>query len=337
MSDRIVEGPAIPVDRARSRIRAASVSLVVGIALLVAKLAAYAFTDSAAILSDALESIVNVVAAGMALFSVWYGSQPADEDHPYGHGKVEDFSAGVEGALIVLAALLIFRAAVPRFFDPHPLEGLGKGGILIGLATVANLLLGLYLVNSGRRNQSRALVADGKHVLADVVTSVGAVGALILVALTDWLWLDPLIACLIAVHIVVAGYKLIRESVGRLMDEADADVLDAVSAHLEAARRDHWIDVHELRAWWAGDTLHVDAHLVLPRYWSIERAHAAGDEFEAEIGMSTGTRSGAVVHVDPCRDVFCARCRVADCEIRVRELEDRRGWDREWMVRPVIE
>jgi cation diffusion facilitator family transporter len=337
VSDRLVEGPAIPLDRARARIRAAAISLVVALVLLGTKLAAYFFTGSAAILSDALESIVNVVAAGMALFSVWYGAQPADQDHPYGHGKVEDFSAGVEGALILLAAMLIFWAAIPRFFDPVPLESLGSGGILVGLATVANLLLGLYLVRTGRENQSRALIADGRHVLADVVTSVGAVGALVLVGLTGWLWLDPLIACVIAVHIVVAGFKLIRESVGRLMDEADEEVLQAVSEHLEQSRRPHWIDVHELRAWWAGDTLHVDAHLVLPRYWSIERAHAAGDEFEAEVGIAVGTRSGVVVHVDPCRDVFCARCRVEECEIRVRELEDRRPWDREWMVRPVIE
>jgi cation diffusion facilitator family transporter len=317
--------------------RAASISLLTAAVLLGTKFIAYRLTDSAAILSDALESIVNVAAAGMALFSVWYGAQPADADHPYGHGKVEDFSVGVEGALIVLAALGIFWSAVPRFFEPRPLESLGMGGVLISLATVANLLLGRYLIRAGREHHSKALVADGHHVLTDVVSSVGAVGALILVSITGWLWLDPFIACLIAVHILVAGFKLVRESVGRLMDEADSGALEHVASHLEATRRDHWIDVHELRAWWSGDTLHVDAHLVLPRYWSIERAHAAGDELETEVGIAVGARSGVVIHLDPCRDSFCAGCRVEPCEVRARARVDHRRWDRAWLVRRVSE
>jgi cation diffusion facilitator family transporter len=288
-------------------------------------------------LSDALESIVNVVAAAMALFSVWYGSQPADADHPYGHGKVEDFSAGVEGALIVLAALLIFRAAVPRFFDPRPIESLGSGGLLIAGATCANLLLGLYLVRAGRNHHSRALVADGHHVLADVVTSVGALGALILVGLTGWLWLDPAIACIIAIHIVIAGYRLIRESIGRLMDEADSEALDRLATHLEGVRRKDWIDVHELRAWWSGDTLHVDAHLMLPRYWMLDRAHSAGDQLEAEIAAAVREHGEAVVHVDPCRDSFCSRCRVDDCEIRAEAFRAKEPWTRESLVRVVDE
>jgi cation diffusion facilitator family transporter len=315
--------------------RAATVSLVVAAILLAVKLFAWRMTGSTAILSDALESIVNVVAAAMALFSVWYGSQPADSEHPYGHGKVEDFSAGVEGALIVLAALLIFRASVPRFFDPREIESLGPGGLLMSGAMVVNLLLGLYLLRAGREHSSKALVADGHHVLADVVTSVGAVGAIILIALTGWLWLDPLIACIIAVHIVVAGYRLIRESVGRLMDEADAEALDRVAEHLERERRTEWIDVHELRAWWSGDTLHVDAHLVLPRYWMLDRAHAAGDDLEAEIAEAMGEQAEAVVHVDPCHDRYCEGCAIEDCEIRAAEFSGTKRWARARVTRQV--
>ena len=338
MTDRDTpEGPSIQLHHPRARMRAASISLLVAAVLLGTKMMAYRLTGSAAILSDALESIVNVAAAAMALFSVWYGSQPADADHPYGHGKVEDFSVGVEGALIVLAALGIFWSAVPRFFAPRQLESIGMGSLLIGLATVVNLLLGLYLIRAGREHHSKALVADGRHVLTDVVSSVGAVGALIAVLVTGWLWLDPFIACLIAVHILVAGFKLVRESVGRLMDEADAGALDDLAVHLEQTRRGHWIDVHELRAWWSGDTLHVDAHLVLPRFWSIERAHAAGDELEAEVGTAIGARSGVVIHLDPCSDSFCAGCRVEQCEIRAHVHDDDRGWDRTWLVRRVPE
>ena len=177
------EEPSIPLHHIRARMRAASISLLTAGVLLATKFIAYRLTGSAAILSDALESIVNVAAAAMALFSVWYGAQPADADHPYGHGKVEDFSVGVEGALIVLAALGIFWSAVPRFFEPRPLESLGMGGLLISLATAANLLLGLYLVRVGREHHSKALVADGRHVLTDVISSVGAVGALIAVSI----------------------------------------------------------------------------------------------------------------------------------------------------------
>jgi len=331
------EGPSIPLHHIRARMRAASISLLTAGVLLAIKFIAYRLTGSAAILSDALESIVNVAAAAMALFSVWYGAQPADADHPYGHGKVEDFSVGVEGALIVLAALGIFWSAVPRFFAPRPLESLGMGGLLISLATAANLLLGLYLIRVGREHYSKALVADGRHVLTDVISSVGAVGALIAVSITGWLWLDPFIACLIAVHILVAGFKVVRESVGRLMDEADSGALEDVASHLERTRRDHWIDVHELRAWWSGDTLHVDAHLVLPRYWSIERAHIAGDELDAELVTAIGARSGVVIHLDPCRDSFCPGCRVEACEIRAHAHDDDRGWDRQWLVRRVPE
>ena len=321
--------------RVRMRQRAAIVSLVVAIVLFGTKFLAWTMTGSAAILSDALESIVNIVAAGMAWFSVWFGSQPADENHPYGHGKIEDFSAGVEGSLIVLAAIGILWSAVPRFFDPVVLQSIDRGVLLVLGAAIANAVLGWYLIREGREQHSRALEADGRHVLTDVWTSGGAIVALGLVTITGQLWIDPLMACLIAGSILVSGGRLIRESVGRLMDEADDEALDRIAAHLERHRRPQWVDVHELRAWWSGDVLHVDLHLALPRFWSIEQSHAEATALERVVGEAAGRRSSVVVHVDPCRSPSCPTCGVEGCPVRAYALEGEPEWTRERVTRRV--
>ncbi len=333
MSER--DRPAIdaPGHAARQRLRAASLSLVVALVLFGVKLQAWRLTHSTAVLSDALESIVNIVAAGLALFSVWYGSRPADDEHPYGHGKVEDFSAGVEGALIILAAGGILWSAIPRFFDPAVLESLDRGAALVIVATLVNAGLGWYLVRQGRRYHSRALMADGKHVLTDVYSSAGALLGLLVVGTTGWLWVDPLLACLIAGHILVSGFGLIRGSVGRLMDESDEETLERLAEQLRVHRRPEWIDVHELRAWWAGDLLHADLHLALPRYWTIERGHGEGDALESALVREWGGRASVVVHVDPCRDVWCRHCRVEDCPIRAEAFVEELPFDRDHLVR----
>lgn len=327
--------PSLMDRRHRSRMRAALLSLSMGIAIFALKYWAYSTTHSAAILSDALESIVNIVAAGLASYSVWLSAQPADENHPYGHGKVEDFSAGVEGALIVVAAGGILFAAIPRFFDPRPLTELGRGSVILAIATVMNCGLGWYLLRVGRREKSRALEADGKHVLADVVSSAAAFAAIFLVHWTSLAWLDPLIACLIAAHILGSGFKLIRESVRRLMDEADLELLDALAESLAEVRRPTWVDLHELRAWWAGDLLQVDCHLMLPRFWTIDEAHSTGDELEISIREAVGGRATVVVHVDPCRDQFCSQCAFAECGIRAAAFERQPVWDRHRLSRIV--
>ena len=319
--------------RARARMRAILISLVAAIAIFAAKFLAYHMTGSAAILSDALESIVNIVAAAMAAFSVWYASQPADENHPYGHGKIEDFSAGVEGALILLAAAGIVFAAVPRFFAPQPIEQVGGGALLVVGAALSNAVLGWYLVRTGRQLRSRAIEADGRHVLTDVITSVGVVVSLGLVLLTDLTWIDPLVACLVAAQIVGSGLSLIRTSIGRLMDEADDEVLGRLTESLHAGRSPAWIDARGLRAWWSGDVLHVDVHLVLPRYWTIEHSHRDAEVFAQVVDHAVGSRSEVVVHVDPCTDTWCGRCAVDDCPVRAEPFGAARPWTRDELVR----
>lgn len=320
------------MDRVRRRKRAAAFSLFLGIFLLGAKLLAWHWTGSAAILSDALESIINVVAAGLALYTIVQGAKPPDEDHPYGHGKAEDFSAGVEGALIVLAACAILYHAIPRIFEPDELQRLDLGLVIIFAAGAANGLTGVYLIRQGRSTASQALVADGYHLITDTITSAGVVVGLLLVKLTGWAWLDPLAACAVALHILVAGLRLMREAVSRLMDEADEDLLEKIARRLQAVRPPEWIDVHQLRAWRSGDFRHVDLHLTLPRYWSLESSHDAQRELQEELIDPEELHGEVIVHLDPCVPACCHFCEVEPCPVRGDAFVERQDWNRELLV-----
>lgn len=311
---------------AHLRKRAIAVSLVVSVALLGAKFLAYALTGSAAIFSDALESIINVVASGFALYSILLSARPPDESHPYGHGKIEFFSAGFEGALIVLAAAAILYKALPQLLAPLPLTQLNLGLLLVAGASMANLLLGNFLVRTGKRTSSLALIADGKHVLADVYTSFGVVGSLILVRLTGWMVLDSTVACAVAVYILISGTRLLRQSFGRLMDEADAEVLKTIVEALQAHRRSEWINLHHLRSWRSGGFHHIDFHLILPRYWELDQCHEAEKEVEGAILQQMGGEGEIIVHLDPCVPECCRYCWVRECPVRSAEHDIPLAW-----------
>ena len=195
------------------RKKAAYISLAVGIGMFITKMTAYFITGSVAIFSDAAESVVHVAATGMALFSIILSSKPADKSHLYGHGNVEYFSAGVEGFLIVLAAGVIIYQAIADIIAGPTLESLNVGVIFISAAGIVNLALGYYLIRTGKKTNSLTLVADGKHVLTDAITSIGVLVGIILVIITDYVLLDPILAIIVALNIVFTGYKLIRESV----------------------------------------------------------------------------------------------------------------------------
>ncbi len=203
------------------RMTAICLSLLISIVLMAAKFYTYHITQSSAVLSDALESIINVVAAAFAVGSIWMAARPPDSDHPYGHGKIEYFSAGFEGALIIFAAIGIFKTGISHLLMPAPLANLQAGLSILVAAAVVNLLLGAALIRIGNRLQSLTLVADGKHVLTDVYTSAGVVAGLILVHWTGWLWLDGAIACMVGVNILLTGMRLVRQSFSALMDASD--------------------------------------------------------------------------------------------------------------------
>jgi cation diffusion facilitator family transporter len=235
------------------RKKAAVISLIIGLSMFVFKITAYLITGSAAIFSDAAESIVHVLATGMALFSIFLSSRPADNSHPYGHGNIEYFSAGIEGLLIIIAAVVIIYEGVNSIIAGPELKQLGIGAVVITLASIVNLLLGNYLIRTGKKTNSITLVADGKHVLTDSITSFGVIIAVMLVIITGIMLLDPIIAILVALNILFTGYKLIRESIGGLMNEVDQQKLDKLTDKIISIKKDYWIDIHELRFWQSVD------------------------------------------------------------------------------------
>lgn len=313
----------VGVDR-RVRLRAGILALVVSIALLGLKYLAYALTGSTAILSDALESIVNVIAAGFALGSVVVAERPADRNHPYGHGKVEFFSAAFEGGLIAFAALLILWEAGKGLIRGVEIHELGAGMALTLVAGACNAAVGWYLVRTGRRLHSLSLEADGRHLLADFWTSAAVVGGLGLVKLTGMSVFDPLVAAAVGAHLVWTGFRLVRYAAGGLLDEEDRELLERLVGAINANMTPDIIRVHHLRAIRSGRFHHVDAHLVVPEFWPVEKAHEVADAFEARVIAALPFDGEIVFHLDPCRQLYCRACEIADCPIRREPFEARR-------------
>ncbi len=292
------------------------VSLGLSIVLLVLKFTAYFLTSSTAILTDAVESIVNVLASGFAFYSIYLAGQPADQNHPYGHGKIEFLSSGFEGAMILSAGIVILWQAILSFFEPKQLGNLDWGLALVGLTAVANAFVGWTLVRIGRQTDSLALTADGRHLLTDVFSSVVVMGGVALVWLTGQRWIDGALSLVLAFVIVFNGFQLIRQSVERLMDATDLPTLDRVVALLKVHKDRNWIDVHNLRVQKYGADLHIDCHLTLPYYWALNQVHEEVHHFEDTIKAGFPNEVEIFVHTDPCEQACCHYCRVADCPVR---------------------
>jgi cation diffusion facilitator family transporter len=326
------QSPLASTKHFKRRLTAIGSSLIVAVLLMGAKFYTYRLTHSSAVLSDALESIVNVVAAAFALVSVWLAAQPPDPEHPYGHGKIEYFSAGFEGALIIFAAIGIFKTGINHLLIPHPIANLGVGLVILVAASGVNLVLGFGLVKVGKTLQSLTLIADGKHVLTDVYTSVGVIVGLFLVQWTGWLWMDGAIACLVGINILLTGTRLVGQSFSGLMDASDPKLLDDISQLLEKKRKPFWIDIHQLRAWRSGNFVHIDLHLVLPRQFKLYEAHDEAKTVEQLLIHFFEGNAGVLVHLDPCEAKDCPICRQYDCKVRKAPASDRRKWDRESMT-----
>jgi cation diffusion facilitator family transporter len=304
-----------------SHTRVAAASLVVAVVLLGVKFWAWELTGSQAIFSDALESIVNVVAAAAALLVLTWAGRPADRDHPYGHGKIEFFSAAFEGGLIFFAALVILwqaTAAVLRGASPRELD---FGLLLTGAAGVANGALGWFLVRYGRTHRSAAIEADGHHVLTDFWTSVGVVGGLAAVRLTGWWWLDSAIAGALALLLLATGWRLVRRAAGALLDEEEPAFLRRLIAALGPRIKDGIIRVHNLRSIRAGRFHHVTAHVVVPEFWSVQRAHDAAEALAARVQHDLGDEAGIDFHTDPCERMYCSKCNLEACSVRAQPFQ----------------
>lgn len=298
-----------------TEVRAISISLVVSIALLSIKFVAYFLTNSAAIFSDAVESIANVMGATMAFYALVVAHSPADEEHPYGHGKIEFLSAMFEGGMVLLAAVFIFVRTVDAIWHGELVQEqqLDFGLALVAFALVVNGGVGLYLVRTGRRQGSMTLEADGKHLLSDALTSVAVLVALGLVRLTGWIYFDPITALLLGAYIAWMAIGLMRRSGARLMDRQDLEDMRLLKSILDihvgsAGAEPRICAYHKLRHRHSGRYHWIDFHIQVPAAWTVKHAHKVAEALEGEIERALG-EANASAHVEPCRDTDCSWCR----------------------------
>lgn len=278
---------------------------VLSVILFAAKITAYYFTNSLAILSDALESIVNVLAGFIGLYSLYVAAKPKDVEHPYGHGKAEFISAAAEGGLIVASGLLIIYEAVINFIEDRPLQELDKGLWLVAATAVVNWVAGFICERIGKKNNSLALQSSGRHLKVDTYSTLAIIAALILILVTQFLLLDKIVACLLAIFIIYNGYTILRKSLAGIMDKADMDLLNQLVQTLNEQRRPNWIDIHNLRIQKYGSVLHIDCHLTVPWYLNVLEAHDEVDALQQLIKSDFGDAIEFFVHTDGTYPVSC--------------------------------
>lgn len=281
--------------------RYAWLSIATALATIVLKGVAWWLTGSVGLLSDALESLVNLAGALMALAMISLAATPADEDHAYGHGKAEYFSSAFEGFLIILAAISIAYTAGERLLNPQPLDAVGIGLAVSVLASVINLATGWILLGVGRRYKSITLEADAHHLLTDVWTSVGVIVGVGLVSVSGWLWLDPVVAILVAINIVWTGWQLLRRSAAGLMDASLPDAeIDSINGVLNRYRKEG-LEFHALRTRQAGARAFVSLHVLVPGSWTVQHGHDWSERIEADIRAAVAN-AHVTTHVEPKED-----------------------------------
>lgn len=284
-------------------------------------------THSLSVLSDALESIVNVLAGAIGLYSLYVASKPKDKEHPYGHGKAEFISAAFEGSLIITAGLIIFYEAISAFFKPTELHSLDNG-IWILLATAfLNLFAGLIAKKMGKKNKSLALVSSGQHLILDSFTTFAVTIGIGIVLLTNITGIDAVLAILMSFWIIFNGYKIIRASLAGIMDEADIALLESVINELNKSRNASWVDLHNLRVIKYGSLMHIDCHLTVPWYLNVNEAHQVVEDFTNLIKEKFGASIEFFVHTDGCMPYSCPICTVANCQQRKSPFEQQLDWD----------
>lgn len=299
---------------------------IVAIILFLLKLTAYYLTQSVAVLTDALESTVNVLAGVIGLYSLHVAAKPSDEDHPYGHGKAEFLSAAVEGALVLMAGLIIIYEGITALIHPTQIQKLDKGIYIVGFTAIVNFIVGTICVSKGKRNNSMQLVAGGRHLQTDTWSTTGIIVGLILIWYTKQAWLDGVVALIFSGLILYTGYHILRKSIAGIMDEADRQLLQDMVSYLNKHRRENWVDLHNLRVIKYGDGLHVDCHLTVPWYLNVLEAHTEIDAFRGLIRGRFGGQMEFFVHSDYCLDFQCHICSKQNCAVRKHAFEHRVEW-----------
>jgi cation diffusion facilitator family transporter len=294
--------------------------------LLIAKFWAYYATNSVSILTDALESIVNVVAGFIGLYSLYVAAKPRDVDHPYGHGKAEFISAAVEGTLVLSAGILIIYTAIRNIFHPVPIQKLDVGIYLVAGTAIINWFLGYFSLQQGRRNNSLALIASGKHLQTDTYSTVAIIVGLLLLSATGFLWIDGAVAVGFGLFIIYTGYKILRVSLAGIMDEADMVLLEKMVDVLGKNRPENWVDLHNLRVIKYGNVLHLDCHLTVPWYLNIHQAHGEIDTLGRLVRTNFGESLEMFVNSDGCQYFQCHICKKSDCPVRQHDFKKTVDW-----------
>jgi cation diffusion facilitator family transporter len=294
--------------------------------LFAIKIVAWYLTNSVAILTDALEYTINVVSGFIGLYSLYLSSQPKDQNHPYGHGKVEFLSAAVEGTLMIVSSFLIVYEAINNLKHPHNISKLDFGIYLIAFTAIINYLIGFYSIKKGKLNNSLALTAAGKHMQSDTYATVGIVVGLVLMYITNLSWIDSIVALVFAFIILIAGYKILRSSIAGIMDEADDELLKKLVALFQKSREENWIDLHNLRIIKYGGTLHLDCHLTVPWYLNVHQAHLEIDTLDKLVKDNFGESVELFVHTDGCLDFSCKICSKSDCSVRKHDYIKTIDW-----------
>lgn len=300
--------------------------LIFSTILMLVKIWAWSHTHSDAILTDAAESLVNVLAGAFTLFCVIYSLQPKDEGHPYGHGKIEYIAAGTEGALIFLAGISMLGNSIYGLFIPPRVEKIWDGVTLTIITGSLNGIVGWILVRNSKKHFSAALEAEGKHLLSDAISSLGLLLGLILVAITEWLWIDHFMALIFSMYILFTGYKVLKKSLESLLDSADNQVLTQMVAYMENNREPAWIDIHQFRVQKFGDSYHVDAHVTLPWYYSLKEAHEKVRSLEIMINNAVPQEIELFIHSDPCTPIGCSICTIENCPNRIHPFIEKVTW-----------
>jgi cation diffusion facilitator family transporter len=303
---------------------ASRISLAVSFFVLALKFIAYFQTSSTAILSDAIETITNVVTAIVALILLKYALAPADEEHPYGHGKLEYFSASFEGGIILFAALAIIFESVRSLIVGNTVDNINVGLFYIIFASIINFIAGAYLKSVGKKQNSETLKASGSHLMADVKTTVGIVVGLFLYKITGIAWIDPLIGTVVGLWLVYESVQIIKDNIGGLLDQTDLSSVSQLSEKIQKYLVPEIIDIHNLRIIRSGSFHHIDAHLVVPQFLEIHLVHELIHDFEKKVVSDYKFDGEFAFHTDPCYQKYCSTCEIKNCGLRLSEFKSRR-------------
>ncbi len=293
------------------------------------KMLAWYLTGSLAILTDGLESIINIVGSVAGLAALWYAMLPKDKNHPYGHGKIEFLSASFEGFLIAISGIIIFYESYHTLGNPRPVNKMDLGLVLVAISGGLNYFAGIYSINRGKNIGSQQLIATGKHLRADAYSTLAMFGGLIVLFFTHWWLLDNLLAMAFCVFLVYTGYTILRDALGGILDEADEALLKQVILYLENHRRENWVDLHNLRIIKYGSLLHLDCHLTVPWYFNVHEAHNEVEALESAVRAHFGSTVELFVHTDGCLPYSCAICSKMDCSERKQAFKAKVSWDLE--------